>query len=375
MKPLSDTSIAAIGLILSVLGAVACNDRKQDRPAPQLQPVAVAQPVVDSVTIYAEYPATLQADRTIDIVAEVNGQLQSIYYNPGDFVRQGQPLFAIDPTVYTQAVQQAQANLAQAQAQYEYAEPHYQAVARALQSNAVSKMEVAQALSARDQALAAINTAKAALASARTQLAKCRIAAPASGHITFNNVSRAGYVAGAGQPFKLATLYVDDNCLINFNITERDVPAIRQYASDYGSGRTQPLTLVFQDSLKHSYRGDIIYVAPEIDPSTGTMLIQGKVANPYGELRSGMYLTVKLPSQRLPQAVLVRDAAVGTDQRGNFVYTLGDSSQVVYTPVETGPLVRDSMRVIYSGLTPDQTYITAAQLKVRPGAKIKPVRL
>lgn len=374
MKTLSDTSIAAIGMVLSVIGAVACKDKQHKIADQQLPPIEVSSPMVDSVTIYAQYPATLAADREIDVVAEVNGQLQQVYFSGGDLVRQGEPLFGIDPTTYRQAVQQAQANLAQAQAQYEYAEPHYQAVARALQSNAVSKMEVAQALSARDQALAAINTAKAALASARTQLSKCNITAPATGHITNQGMSRGAYVAGAGAPVRLATLYVDDYCLINFSVSDRDMPIFRQYAAGSDRSRTGVMALLFQDSLKHSYRGDIIYVAPEIDAATGTFTVQGKVHNPYGELHSGMYLTVSVPAQRLPRAVLVRDASVNTDQRGTFMYTVGDSSQVVYTPVEAGPVVRDSMRVIYSGITPDQTYITAAQLKVRPGAKIKPVR-
>lgn len=373
MSRISDTALTVLGIAASLLCAAACSGRKNSKPQPQEPAVTVERAATDSVTVYSEYPATMIADRTNDIVAEVNGRLTNVLYSGGDWVEKGQLLFTIDPVNYVQQVQEAQASLAQAKAQYEYAEPHYQAVKRALASNAVSKMEVAQALSARDQALAAINTARAQLAQAQTQLAKCRITAPNSGHMAVQQFSVGSYIAGAGSPVKLGTLYVDNLMIVNFNIPEQDLPAVRRYYADYKAGRAPEMPVSFGDSLQHSYTARMIYLGPDVDANTGTTLAQAHIQNPYGELHAGMYLNVELPLQRLPKAVLVKDAAVQTDQRGTFVYTLGDSSKVEYTPVTAGPVVRDSMRVIYDGISPNTPYVNAAVLKVRPGMKVKAV--
>ena len=83
-------------------------------------------------------------------------------------------------------------------------------------------------------------------------------------------------------------------------------------------------------------------MAPRIDTSTGTMKLQAEIANPYGELRSGMYATVELPSGSDPRAMLVRDGAIASDQLGDYIYVVNDSDKVVYTPVKTGETVADT---------------------------------
>ena len=115
------------------------------------------------------------------------------------------------------------------------------------------------------------------------------------------------------------------------------------------------------------------YLAPDIRLSTGTLEVKAKVGNPYGELKAGMYVTVSLPSGFEPHAILVRDASIGTDQQGKFLYVVNDSDKVVYTPVKVGALVRDSMRIVNSGISPQTRYVTKALLKVKDGMKVKPI--
>ena len=86
-----------------------------------------------------------------------------------------------------------------------------------------------------------------------------------------------------------------------------------------------------------------------------------------------MFVSVDLPVSRDPHAILVLDASIGSDQRGQYLYVVNDSNKVVYTPVKTGNTVRDSLRIITSGIGPDDRYVTKAIMKVRDGMEVKPV--
>lgn len=91
------------------------------------------------------------------------------------------------------------------------------------------------------------------------------------------------------------------------------------------------------------------------------------------ELKDGMYVKVSLPCGIGPHAVLVKDAALSTDQLGKYLYVVNDSDKVVYTPVTVGELYHDSLRVIEKGIRPGDRYVTQALLTVRNGMKVRPV--
>ncbi len=97
------------------------------------------------------------------------------------------------------------------------------------------------------------------------------------------------------------------------------------------------------------------------------------IDNRYRELRQGMYCSVHLPVAVDPRAMMILDAAIGTDQLGKYVYLVNDSDKIVYTPLEVGELVADSLRIVTKGMTPSDRYVTRALLKVRDGMTVKPV--
>ena len=133
------------------------------------------------------------------------------------------------------------------------------------------------------------------------------------------------------------------------------------------------VVLQFEERLPHSYRGTLTYLAPDVNTGTGTLQMRAVVDNPYGELRDGMYVDVLVPSEIVSHAMLVKDASLGTDQLGRYLYTVNDSDRVVYTPVKVGELYDDSLRIVTSGITPSTRYVTRALLKVRDGMAIRPV--
>lgn len=339
----------------------------------QVQQVDVASPVVRPVTVSTNYPATLIANRTVEIVGRVNGTLESMNYTPGSYVKAGQVLFTIESRNYRDAVAQAQANLANAKSNQAYAESHYKAMAEALKSDAVGKMEVEQAHSDMLTAQAEVRSAAAALQTAQTQLSYCTVRAPFDGHIAVNEYSVGTYIPGEGAPVKLTTIYDDHQMIPIFSVDDSKAAAqvlanMADRSIDYSA-----VPLSFAEPLAHDYTVKIDYLAPNVDTSTGTLTLQGVIDNPYRELRAGMYLTVKLPLASVPDAVLVKDASIGTDQLGKYLYVVNDSNRVVYTPISVGELIDDSLRIVTKGISPDQRYITRAIMKVRDGMPVKPV--
>lgn len=359
--------------LLTLSSAFASCHRASDTTTAQVaETVDVALPVVDTVTLSNVYPGYLTANSSVDVVAKVNGQIISKNFESGTMVRKGQVLFTIDPSTYQDQVKQAEATLSTAQSTRDYAKAHYEAVKKALESDAVSKMEVVQAESAYEQAEASIRSASAALADARRLLGYCTVVAPITGRVADGNYSVGNYVSGQAAPVVMTTVYDNTTVSANFAIEDDIYHDIINSMSQRDSLNFDRVPVVFEQPLPHSYTGEISYLAPSLNNSTGTLNIKCKIDNPYDELRAGMYVKVNLPYGRIPDAVLVQDAALGTDQLGKYLYVVNDSDKVVYTHVTVGPLYHDSLRVIEKGLSPTDRYVTKALLKVRDGMTVKP---
>lgn len=362
--------LIAIGCI--VLVTASCSHKKSgiSDEAPVIDVAAVT---VDSVTVHRSFPAYLTANRSVDLVARVNSTLTSRRYKEGDFVKEGTVLFTFDPTQYAEAVSRARAALDDAEASYRYAADHYAAVEKALESDAVSRMEVLQAKSAKEAAEASIASARAQLKTAETTLSYCTVRAPFDGHVSMSEYSAGAYLAGEGAPIKLCTIYDDAVVLVNFSIDNIEFAKLKAKADSSGIGAMlHRIPVIFDNPTQYNYTSDIYYMSPVIDKSTGAMRMQAEIDNSHGELRAGMYSSVAMPVEHLDSAILVRDASIATDQLGKYLYVVNDSDRVVYTPVKTGETVADTMRIITSGLKRGDRYVTSALLKVRDGMTVRP---
>lgn len=368
----SNIILAAIAVSGLSFVAVSCHSKSHSAVTAGAEKIDVAVPEVQSVIIYNTYPGTLTANSSVDVKAKVNGTIQSKNYVSGAPVKKGQSLFTIDSSLYRDALNQAEATLATAKSTRDYAKEHYEAVKKALESDAVSKMEVVQAESAYKQAEASIKNAEAALSTARTRLAYCNVTAPIDGDITDNSISAGNYVSGEAEPFTLCTIYDNSTMTVNFAIADDEFLDLLNSMNRNDSLDLHNLPVEFSEALPHNYTAVLDYMAPAMKTSTGTLNLKAKIDNQYKELRSGMYAKVKLPSSRLDNAVLVKDASIGTDQLGKYLYVVNDSNKVVYTPVEVGDLYCDTLRVINKGIRPGERYVTKALLKVRDGMTVSP---
>lgn len=359
-------------IILSAVlatGAISCHKKSNAPEAEGPASVSVAEVVTDSVVLHKTYPGYLSANDMANVVAQVNGRLLSKSFKAGSYVKKGQVLYTIDPTLYRDAVGRAEAALNSAISTRDYAKSHYAAVKKALEADAVSKMEVLNAESTLNQAESNIRDCQAALHTARTNLSYCTVTAPISGYITDTEITVGNYLSGAAQPVTLATIY--DNTVLSavFEIEDSQYEEIDGGMDGNNSHLYKAIPLTFRDSLPHRYTADLSYESPSVSRSTGTILLKGNVKNIDNELKDGMYLTVSLPYGINPKALLVKDASIGTDQLGKYVYVVNDSDKVVYTPIEVGELYHDSLRVVEKGLNPGDRYVTKALLTVRQGRK------
>ena len=355
--------------LLAVAACTSCRHKKHNS-GDEIPAIEVAHPLTDSVVLRKTYPGYLTANREVELVARVDGYLLSHPYKAGDRVRKGETLFTIEDRNYRDAVDRAEASLQTARASLDYNTERYEAMKRALSSDAVSEMEVAQARSAMEQARADVENASAALRTARTELSYCTVRAPFDGRISSGNYDTGAYLSGSSQPVTLAKIFDDATMVINFSIDDASyLSLLRENAAKLGVD-LRDIPLEFSDSLPGQYNCDLSYMSPEIDKSTGTLRMQGLTDNPDGDLRSGMYTEIHLPYAIEPHALLILDAAIGSDQLGKYVYTVDETDKITYTPVKTGEVLDDTLRIITSGLSPDDRYVTRALMKVRDGMKV-----
>lgn len=360
---------------VSVLLLAACKEKT--RPVEQQVPaISVSTPEIRDITLTKEYPGYLSSELKVDLVARVSGYLQATYLVPGSKVKKGQLLYVIEPDLYRDNVLQAEAAVKTAKAQLQYARSNYARMKEAAKSGAVSQIQVLQAQSTVAETEASVKNAEAELNTAQKNLSYCYIRAPFDGSVTKGTYDVGNYINGAAQPVTLATLYKDDLMYANFNIEDNQLMKMWMQNARINNDKIKvPKEVVIRlgKDGRQTYNGRLDYLSPNVDLSTGTLSVRANLDNPEGTLRSGLYITITLPYAEEKQAVLVRDASIGTDQLGKFLYIVNDSNIVKYQHIVTGQLINDTLRQVIQGIRPGERYVTTALMKVREGMSIKPI--
>ena len=365
------------GMIIALSGIfiAGCEQKPKTSVGAGALPVEVAKPVVKNVTLTRDYPGYLTAENSVDIVGRVNGTLLSKNYPSGAKVKKGQTLFVIDPTLYENAVKQAEATLKTAQANLVYAQSSYERMKEAIKSEAVSRIQLVQAESNVQACEAAVSNAEAELKTARTNLSYCYIKSPMDGVADLAEYSDGAYISGEGNPVKLTTVYQDNKLYSYFDISDNQYLAfelLRAADTKIPEAEHSVTLRVGADGSK-TWQGKLNYLSPSFSLTTGTMRLRAELDNPDGVLKPGLYVSVTLPYATAEKAVLVDNASIGTDQLGKYLYVVNDSNVVSSRHIEIGQLVDDNMRIVTSGLSPEERYVTKALMKVRQGMKILPV--
>ena len=342
--------------------------------APPPPKVEVATPVQKSITRYVDATGNTAPVRTVDLVARVQGFLQAINYQDGTFVKEGTTLFTIEPETYRLKLEQAQAAEAGAQASLKQAESDYKRQADLVQKQAVSQSTLDTSTSNRDNAQANLQQAQANTRIAQVNYGYTNVTAPFDGIVTAHLVS-VGELVGVASPTQLATIVALDPIYVNFNVNEQDVLRVREEARRRGITvedlRQLPVEVGLQTETGYPHKGTLDYVSPQLNQSTGTLAVRGILKNPDRVLLPGYFARIRVPFQKTEKALLVPDVALGSDQAGRYVLVVNAENIVEQRKVTIGPL-EGGLRVMESGLKPDDKVVTAGLLRAIPGQKVDP---
>ena len=355
---------------MALLALSACHEKSSTAGRASL-PIEVAKPEIKDITLKRDYPGYLDAYATIPIVGRVNGAITKRSFVEGGRVKKGEQLFVIEPVLYENAVAQAEAALHTAQAELEYANSNYERMKKAINSNAVSQIELLQAKSRVESCKAAVDNARAALKTSKTKLGYCYVKAPENGTVGLTKYPVGAYIQGEMSPVELCRIYKDDIMYAYFEISDKQwLKKLERGESSIDQSR---ITFSMAGGKQFIWDAVIDYLAPDVNLSTGTLKVRATMKNADGFLKPGSYISIHLPYEDIRNAVLIHDASIGTDQLGKYIYVVNDSNRIEYRRIETGSLVNDTMRLITDGLEPDERYVTKALLKVRNGMEVTPI--
>lgn len=363
-------ALAATAAMIALAG---CED-KNTFVAPPPPKVDVATPVQRPVTRYVEATGNSAPIKSVDLVARVQGFLQTIDYTDGTFVKQGTQLFTIEPETYKLKLDQAQAAETGAQASLKQAEADYKRQVDLVQRQAVSQATLDTSTSTRDNAQANLQQAQANTRLAEVNYGYTKVTAPFDGIVSAHMIS-IGELVGVSSPTQLATIVAMDPIYVNFTVNEQDVLRVRAEAQRRGLTaadlRQFPIEVGLQTETGYPHEGKLDYIAPTLNSSTGTLAVRGLVPNDKRVLLPGYFVRVRVPFGDAKDALLVPDTALGSDQGGRYVLVANKDNVVEQRKVQIGP-VDGGLRVIESGLKPDDRVITSGLLRVIPGQKIDP---
>lgn len=364
---------AAAGLV-----GVAIAAHSAPAQAPQAPPtVTVSTPLQKEITEWDEFTGQFAAVDYVEVRARVSGYLTEIHFQDGQMVKQGDPLFVIDPRPYEATLALAQAQLAQGNAQVDLAQ-------RQLERSSDLKNKGFEAVSSYDQRVsdlkvagAAVESAKASIRSAQLNVEFTRITAAVSGRISNHLVSIGNLVTGGegGSTTLLTTIVSLDPIYFNFDMSEGDYLAY-QRASEKGLMKSTrensvPVALHLNDEKGWPHEGTLNFVDNQVDRNSGTIRVRAQFPNAGYSLTPGQFGRIRIPGSEPYQAILVPDAAVVTDQSRKIVMVVRDDGTVEPKVVRTGPIY-DNLRIIRSGLSPSDRIVIDGLLRARPGAKVTP---
>src|SRR5919106_946191 len=345
--------------------------------APPPPTVSVSQPVQQTVTDYIEVSGNTQASNSVNLVARVEGYLQSVDFTDGTFVKKGDLLFLIEPEPYEAQVQLQEAMVAQQQATLTQASEEYARQQRLIKQNATSQSQLESWQAQQGTAQAAVDEANANLEIAKINLGYTRIVAPFDGRMGRHLVD-PGNLVGAGSPTQLATIEQLAPIYVYVNVDESDVLRVR--ASMRAAGQTVatmgPVTLGvgLQNEAGYPHEATLDFIDSDIDQSTGTLQVRGSIANEDYVFLPGMFVRVRVPVGTSPDALLVPDRALGIDQRGHYLLLVDASDEVAQRPVQIGALVGE-MRVITEGLKAEDWVVVDGIQRAIPDSKVAPKKV
>lgn len=367
---------SAIAAPAATAGAPAEAKPRSVAQAPMAAPVPVAHPKVQSVSDTLEVTGNAAAVAEVKLLARVVGYLDKIHFEDGALVRKDDLLLTIQQDQYKAQLQQAQAQVALAQAQLDHAKIEVVRFTNLVRKGAATQVDLDRWNFQLQAAQANMMAGQAAVALAQLNLGYTEVRAPFDGQMGKHLVDPGNVVGGNGQQGALAVITQLDPIYVEANISAQQALQIRanldQRRLTLAQIRQIPIEVALSDEKGFPHRGTLQYVAPTIDPATGTLFLRGILRNPDRTFLPGVFARIRLPMGKGAQnALLVPNNALQEDQGGRYVLVLDKNGVTQQRYVQTGAQV-GALRVITSGLTADDLVVIGELWRSSPGTKVTP---
>lgn len=352
-------------LILAALLA-GCGGEEPKKPA--AAGAAPPPPEVDVITVKSgpvtqtqDLPGRLQAYRTAQVRARVEGIVEKRMFTEGSDVNAGQALYQIYVGNYSSDYEAARADAALARENLGRAK-------QLLEAKVVSQQEY-------EQTSTRLKQAEAALSRAHENWENTRVPAPISGRIGRSLVTE-GALVGRGEATLLATIEQTDKLYVNFTQSESDIMRLQKAvkAGSLKRSESTSIELVLEDGSIYPLPGKLLFTDMAADPTTGSVTMRAEIPNPNHELLPGMFVTIRFPQALQENAISVPQRAVQMNPQGQFVMAVDAEGKANPRPVKVGNMAGSNF-IIESGLQGGEQVIVNGLQKARPGTVVKPVSL
>lgn len=373
MNRLSTLALSSV-LLLTLGGCERPKAAGMEKPPEGPVPVTTTEVKTGNFPAIFEATGQTQAFYTVQVFARVNGYLQKRAYTEGQFVTKGQTLFTIDPSDLKNSLESAKAAYELASATYTNAKAVLNRIKPLAQANAASQQELDSATANERNSAAALMGAKASLEQAKLNLSYTTVTSPISGFVDKSKMDVGTYVA-AGANGLLTTVYQTDPMYVNFTFSENQKIA-RQNAIAGGklvapkNGKYE-VELTLSDGTTLARKGEINFIAPFIDSTTGNITYRALIDNSDHKLLPGQFVHVKVKGMEWSNALYVPQKTLLTGDKGKFVYTIEANNTVTPKPVVAGEWIGENV-LIESGIAAGEKIASDGLPKLKPGAEVIP---
>jgi len=370
----------AIALPLLVLALSGCEQgatQTKGASAPPPPQVTVSRPVRRQVADQNEFVGRFVAVDEIEVRARVSGYLDTVHFKDGQLVKAGDVLFTIDRRPFQAALEQTKASLAQAKANLAFADSDLVRAQGLIRDSVISQQVFDQRTQTKRVAEASVLAQEAAVKQAELDLEFTELRAPVSGRIGDRRVAPGNLVTGGatGTTTLLATIQSTDPIRFEFTMDEgsylRSVRLAKLSPDLASTGVKIPVQLKLLDEQTYAHQGRMDFVDNAISRTSGTVRARAEFSNANGMFTPGMFGRIQVAAGPPEEALLIPDVAVGTEQVRKFVFVVDEENVVRTKYVTLGPVVED-LRVIASGLLPDDRVIVNGLMRARTGVKVQP---
>lgn len=371
------SGVAALA-VMAALALAGCGSRNTFIPPPPPR-VVVARPLQQPVTLYINLTGNTAAYKTANLVARVQGFLESIDYKDGAAVKKGTQLFTIERDTYQAQVDQSAAQLAKDQSVLAQAQVNLSRYQTLQQQRSIAAQQAQDQGFVVQQNKATVGIDEANLHAGQINLGYTKVTAPFDGIVT-NHLVDVGNLVGASGPTTLATIVQTHPIYVNFTLSEPQFLAIRRAnaqagrpigTSDLTYLSTIPIEIGLQDEEGYPHQGHLDYVSPQVDPATGTVAVRAIFDNADNALLPGLFVRVRGPIGHKDNALLTRNDAIGTSQEGSYVLVVGPDNVVQRKIVKTGQR-QGQLVIVDSGLAANDWVVTEGMQQAFPGSKVEP---